>query len=306
MRGYYMREIIVSEEAQGQTLLRFVRKILPNAPESLIQKLFRKKEIRVNNIKRTRDYIVGSGETVRIYLKDDVFEEMTASGTGAVRQGIEPLDPALTVFENDDVVILNKPAGWLTQSDGSGTVSLNERLVATYGVRPGFRPSTANRLDRNTSGLICAGKTVQGLQELSRIFREGLVEKYYLTVLEGVLSEGFRAKDTLTRGENLVSRIGEEDGARIDTEVEPLQTQGGLTLCRVRIRTGKTHQIRAHLSSLGYPVYGDVKYGAKKRKNCRYLLHCERMIFREECGCGLGGRTLTAPVPASFNVAVRS
>ena len=215
----------------------------------------------------------------------------------------------------------------LSQKAAAEDVSLVEHLIA-YLLKTGqiseealatFRPSVCNRLDRNTSGIVAAGKSLAALQQLSTMFRERSLKKYYLCLVHGRVTEARRISGFLSKDERTnrvrVQRAGErrspqKEEARIETEYRPLRSGDGVTLLEVHLITGKTHQIRAHLAAEGHPIIGDYKYGMRS-VNDRFkreyglstqLLHSCRLCFPECTGAlsELSGREITAPVPDLF------
>ena len=226
------------------------------------------------------------------------------------------------LYEDEQVLLINKPAGMLSQGTGGGEPSLVEYLLG-YLLASGktsqenlrsFRPSVCNRLDRNTSGLVTAGKTQAALRELSLLFKERTVKKYYLCLVKGRAAQAGRLEGWLLKDEKTnqvtVYRQPRERAAKISTAYTPLSYGAGTTLLKVELITGKTHQIRAHLADLGHPVIGDGKYG-DERINRRYreqysvssqLLHAWRMEFPRCFGAlsGLSGKMAEAPLPEVF------
>lgn len=172
-----------------------------------------------------------------------------------------------------------------------------------------FRPSVCNRLDRNTSGLLTAGKTLKGLQDLSETLKKRTVKKYYLCLVAGCITAPQHLKGYLMKDERqnrvFISKEKTADALCIETEYEPLEVYQDVTLLQVHLITGRSHQIRAHLASIGHPIIGDSKYGNEKinhfyreRTGVKHqLLHAYRMIFAD-------GRCVEAAPPDDFNKAI--
>ena len=180
------------------------------------------------------------------------------------------------VYEDSNVIFINKPAGMLSQKSVPSDVSLNEYLLG-YLEKSGqwkqeeskaFRPSVCNRLDRNTSGMVICGKSMAGLQQMAALLKDRSLHKYYLCLVKGVMTESQHLEGYLLKDENSnqvkIFQKETEGAAHIITEYEPLYTDGEATLLKVTLVTGKSHQIRAHLSSIGHPIIGDPKYGDRK------------------------------------------
>ena len=235
---------------------------------------------------------------------------------------------ARIIHEDSHLLIIDKPAGWLSQQDEPGSTSVNE-LCLMYLMGKGelteeqlqtFKPGIANRLDRNTSGLILFGKTLPALQSLAELLRSRTVEKYYMAVVSGSLRDertikGYLSKDT--RQNKVIIRKEKSDAAsEINTAYTPLKNGAGYTVLKVHLITGKTHQIRAHLASIGHPIIGDPKYGLM-RENKRYkasagvtrqLLHSWQLTFPEELSgvlSHLAGKTISAEPPKEFEYFIR-
>ena len=172
-----------------------------------------------------------------------------------------------------------------------------------------FAPAICNRLDRNTSGILVAGKTLNGLQQMSKAFRERSMEKYYLAIVAGHISkprriEGFLKKDEKNNQVTILSEPS-NDAKPIITEYRPLKLVGQVTLLEVHLITGRSHQIRAHLASIGHPVIGDTKYGNPRLnreflKNAgvtHQLLHAYRLFLAD-------GTKIQADAPKEFERAL--
>ncbi|HJD26985.1 MAG TPA: RluA family pseudouridine synthase, partial [Candidatus Blautia intestinipullorum] len=226
------------------------------------------------------------------------------------------------LYEDRHTIFINKPAGMLSQKASKDDVSLVEYLTGylldtrqiTESELRTFHPAVCNRLDRNTSGIVAAGKTLSALQELSAMFRNRSLKKYYLCLVAGTVKEkgrlsGYLKKDPRTN-RVVFSKEKKEGASEIQTEYRPLETGDDVTLLEVHLITGKTHQIRAHMASQGHPIIGDYKYG-DRRINDQYrsayglksqLLHSVRLCI-PVCGgtlSELSGKTITAPPPEIF------
>ena len=244
------------------------------------------------------------------------------------------------VYEDEHVLFADKPAGLLTQKAKADDVSLNDYIASYLAAQESgaltFSAGTANRLDRNTSGLVAAGKTLAGQQLLTALFRERLIEKYYWCVVSGHLAGPLHLKQYYAKEEaSNTARLSDTPFPGAQTaELEAVQTAplaDGFSLLRVHLITGRTHQIRAQLAAAGHPVLGDGKYGdaavnrafsARNAYALRHqLLHAREMRFpapeegaAERAGLSetaaaewriLAGKTVSAPLPASFRTCLR-
>ncbi|MCH5252460.1 MAG: RluA family pseudouridine synthase [Lachnospiraceae bacterium] len=281
-----MKEISIGENDSGQRLDKFLQKYLKEAKSGFIYKMLRKKNIKLNGKRAEGKEILLSGDRVAIYFSEETMRKFRGEGIRTVY----PVTDLEIVYEDEEIALINKPVGMLSQKAKPEDVSLVEYFLG-YLQEQGkwesggtFTPSVCNRLDRNTSGLVIAGKSLRGLQKMSELLKERTVSKYYLTIVEGVMKEpdtiqGFLIKDE----EKNKVRIYKEDApgrSYIETGYEPLLDNGSYTLLKVRLLTGKTHQIRSHLGSIGHPVIGDIKYGGHSYPGLQgYLLHSEELIF---------------------------
>ena len=313
-----MKEIRIGENESGQRLDKFLLKYMNRAPKSFLYKMMRKKNITLNGKKAQGNEQLKKGDTVKLFLSEETIGKFSEKQDYAGNAEAE-LD---ILYEDKHTIFINKPVGMLSQKAGQKDVSLVEHLIAyllkTGQIRPdelaSFRPSVCNRLDRNTSGIVAAGKTLAALQELSRMFRERTIRKYYLCLVAGTVTEKKRISGWLSKDEktNKVAVRSAPDGenVHIETEYRPVRSRDETTLLEVHLITGKTHQIRAHLASEGHPIIGDYKYGSRAvnesfRKEyglTSQLLHARRLCF-PECGgtlAYLSGREIEAPVPPLF------
>ena len=317
-----MKEIRIGENESGQRLDKFLLKYMSRAPKSFIYKMLRKKNITLNGKKAQGNEQLRQGDAVKLFLSDDTIGKFSETRTAGYAE--TELD---ILYEDKHTIFINKPAGMLSQKAAAEDVSLVEHLIA-YLLKTGqiseealatFRPSVCNRLDRNTSGIVAAGKSLAALQQLSAMFRERSLKKYYLCLVHGRVTEARRISGFLSKDERTnrvrVQRAGErrspqKEEARIETEYRPLRSGDGVTLLEVHLITGKTYQIRAHLAAEGHPIIGDYKYGMRSVNDSfkreyglsTQLLHSCRLCFPECTGAlsELSGREITAPVPDLF------
>ncbi len=267
-----MREFQIAGNDAGQRLDRFLAKAVPLLPASLAQKYIRLKRIKVNGARAARDQRLCEGDTLQCYINDEFFDlpdEDNAYLTVA--------SPRLNVvYEDQNVILLDKRPGMLCHADENEKVNTlsNHLLAYLYQKREwrpreekAFRPALCNRIDRNTGGLVIAAKNAEALRILNDKIKSREIDKFYLCICLGRVDpprgriECFLRKDEKS---NLVRvyRHPVPDGRSAVTLYETLETRGGLSLMRVELLTGRTHQIRASFASLGHPLLGDGKYGS--------------------------------------------
>lgn len=314
-----MQELNIGKNEAGQRLDKFLAKYMKLAPKSFFYKMMRKKNITLNGKKCEGGEMLSEGDVVKLFLSDETVEKFSESfRDGAAKKAAVPKAVLDILYEDEDILLINKPSGMLSQKAKDDDVSLVEYLIA-YLLDSGavteeelkrFRPSVCNRLDRNTSGIVAAGKSLPGLQMLSEVFRDRSIHKYYQCIVEGEMEEGRTIDGWLLKDErtNKVEILSKEDAAgdakRIVTKYEPMACSKEFTLLRVTLLTGRSHQIRAHLASIGHPIVGDRKYGAGPAGNRirSQLLHSYRLEFPTLSGrfSHLSGRAFEAPLPDDF------
>ena len=259
-----MLEFTIGKNDKALRADRFLLKAT-TAPSSLIYKAFRKKDVKVNGAWIKEDYILSENEVLRIYISDEFSKQKKVSE-------FEFSVPIL--YEDDFIIIFNKPKNLPCQPDKNHKDATLADFLKSYLYKKGeylpenensFSPALCNRLDTNTQGLVIGAKTAAALREMNEHIRLHNVKKYYLCRTEGIPSpkkkviDAFISKDE----KNNKSRIT-ESGKAISMEYSVLSEEGNTALVEVLLKTGRSHQIRAYFSSIGHPLSGDKKYGAKK------------------------------------------
>ena len=313
-----MQEFFVRREDAGQTSFKFVKRILNKATDGFIYKEFRKKNIVLNGKKMTGKETVSFGDSVKIFMTDSTIDNFSG------RNGVVDTSEFLTAFgkvkdlksriiyEDDDFIFFNKPANMLSQKDEKDSFSVNEALIGylldenkiTPDSLSFFKPSVCNRLDRNTGGIISFGKTLHGVNYLNKVFKERTVEKWYLTIVKGRIDKEARVSAFILKDEK-ANKVKVSDSKlngeykEIETEYVPVKydKEKDITLLHVHLITGKSHQIRAHLSYLGHPVIGDRKYGGADifPELKSQFLYAVKLIFPENDDNSLSGKTISIP-----------
>ena len=292
-----MQEILITKNEEGYKLKKLCKNYLSEAPDSFIYKMLRKKNIKLNGKKADGSEILEKGDIVNFYLSDETIQSFQKSGVTNNREKVSSVRAEDIIYEDEDIIIVNKPSGILSQKSKADDISINE-MILQYLLDNGkinneslmtFKPSVCNRLDRNTSGLILAGKTPAGSKYLSQIIKNRSIRKYYQAVVKGQAKLKGIYKAHLTKDENNNQVDISDKGFIIETGFEVLEYNKELdiTYLRVELITGKSHQIRAHLAHLGYPIIGDTKYGNKNtneyfRKNYKIksqMLTAYEVIF---------------------------
>lgn len=287
-------EFHVTEDQEDRRVDRLLRSMFPQIPLSAVMKALRKGEVRLDARKVSPDTRVKTGQFIQLPWSDkSVRQEASLSVRNSAVPKLE------TLYRDENVWIINKPAGLLTQPDVKGADSVYTRVMAELEwKRMDFHPSTVQRLDRNTSGIVIAALSGKFQRLLSELIRERRIEKIYRTVVEGTLPEQGRIEFPLLKDPGTNTVKIDSRGQSALTLYKRLACCNGLSCAEVRLVTGRTHQIRVHFSAAGYPVLGDRKYGSGSGRSARTLLHAYRVVFpTDERLGGLSGTAFIAPLP---------
>lgn len=313
-----MKQYTIDENSGNQRLDRYLSKLMPLADRNFLQKMLRKKRIKLNGGRAESKDTIHSGDTIQVYFSEETitgFQEKKIQRhfdlTPQIKKIFEP-----PVYEDDHLLVINKPAGLLSQSDASGDISLIDaartylKKNTTDGTEA-FEIVISNRLDRNTSGIILMPKDYPTLQTVNAAIRELHALKEYHTIVFGVIKKpgtltGFLTKDT-AENKSAIQSQSEKGAKEVRLDYCPLADNGKFTLLEITLHTGRSHQIRSQLADYGFPVIGDYKYGdtsINRQFNQKYglkhhLLHSRHYAIKDL------GYDFTAPYPALFKQLLR-
>lgn len=294
-----MKEFIINSNDANQRLDKFIQKSVPRLPQSMMYKAIRNKRIKINGKRAEISTRLQTGDIVQMYINDEFFD--TAVETEFM------VAPAILdiVYEDENIILIDKKNGLVVHEDNENTVDTLINRLKHYLYEKGeykpeeensFAPSLCNRLDRNTGGIVIAAKNAESLRILNQKIKDRELEKYYLCVTVGVPP---KKKDTITAyleknsDDNTVKVTDRktDKNKTIITTYKVLKTKENLALLEIKLDTGRTHQIRAHMAHIGCPLLGDGKYGINK-VNKEYKIKTQalysyklKFTFETDSGC---------------------
>ena len=288
-----MKEFQIKKNDAGQRLDKFLTKAVRGLPVSLMYKYIRTKKIKVNRARTEQKYVLQEGDIVQLFIKDEFFDSPEKDNSA-----LSSITPKLTiVYEDENIILCNKRPGVLVHEDDEGKDNTLIMHIKAYLYQKGeydpeneqsFAPALCNRIDRNTGGIVIGAKNAEALRVMNEKIKNDEISKFYYCVVHGKMSKkadtltGFLLKDS---DKNQVKIFDKQvrGSKNIITKYKVVSEKNGMSLLEIELVTGRTHQIRAHMSYIGHPLLGDGKYGINKddrAKGYKYqALYAYRLRF---------------------------
>ena len=268
-----MRELIIGKNDAGQRLDKFITKTL-DLPMSLLYKSIRLKKIKVNRKRAENNTILAEGDTIQCFLADEFFEKKVNESS------FESISVKLDIiYEDENIMLLNKRPGVSVHEDENGSTNTLITHIQAYLYQKGeyrpdeeqsFAPALCNRIDRNTGGIVIAAKNAEALRVMNEKIKYREIDKFYLAAIHGVPKpeaatiKGYLLKDDKQNMVRVYDKNPPRGAKEIITKYKVVAKKKDSSLIEVELLTGRTHQIRAHMSHIGHPLVGDGKYGINK------------------------------------------
>lgn len=268
-----MTELLIKKNDSGQRLDRFLVKAFPQFSQGFIRKSIRDKRIKVGGKRTQADYRLAEQDTVQLYISDSML-------TGREKTNTSSCSELNILYEDENIILMDKPVGLVVHEDNDNSSDTLVNRLINYLTEKGeytahdeltFRPALCNRIDRNTGGLVIGAKNAETLRIVSQKIHDRELKKFYLCVVAGVMKQindfitltAFLEKKA-AQNEVIVSNRKTSSNLTIKTAYRVIDIRENNSLLEVDLLTGRTHQIRAHMAFLGFPLLGDGKYGVNK------------------------------------------